>query len=113
MVANRWSKINYKTAACVIPAMTGHTMAASAHIMYVYYEEKIYRYEFQAMIWHKLKKSLKSPKVKGQCTMQLVDKYLYLFGNTLEGPAIFKLNLEKAWILVPSDPLPDYPVLCN
>lgn len=111
MAGNRWNKVNYKTAACVIPAMTGHTMAASMHIMYVYYEEKIYRYEFQAMIWHKLKKSLKSPKIKGQSTMQLVDKYLYLFGNTLEGPSIFKLNLEKAWILIPSDPLPDYPVL--
>ena len=107
---DKWNKINYKTVACVIPPMSLHAMAASTQFMYVYYEEKIYRYDFQGQIWHKLKKSLKSPKIKGQCTMQLLYKYLYLFGNTADGSNIYKLNLEKAWLWVPGDAMADYSV---
>jgi hypothetical protein len=111
LIQDRWNKINYKTVACPIPAMSLHAMAASSQFMYVYYEEKIYRYDLQGMVWHKLKKSLKAPKIKGQCTMQLVDTYLYLIGNTLEGPSVFRLNLEKAWLWVPSDAMTDYSVI--
>lgn len=94
----------------MVPAMSLHSMVSSSQFMYVYSEEKIYRYELQGQNWHKLKKSLKSPKLRGQSTMQLIDKHLYLFGNTEDGPSMFKLNLEKAWLWLPGDAMADYSV---
>jgi BTB/POZ domain len=91
--------------------MSQHAMASSPQFMYVYYEDKIYRYDILNQTWHKLKKSLKSPRIKGQCTMQLVDKYLYLVGNTHDGPEVYRLNLEKAWLWVPGDSMVDYSVI--
>lgn len=110
LLQSRWSKIPYKPIACMIPTMTQHAAAANQHFMYIYYEEKIYRYEFQTQNCYKLKKSLKAPKCKGQCTMQLVNNYLYLFGNTSEGAMLYRLNLTKGWVWVPGDTMPDYSV---
>jgi len=94
----------------MIPPMSQHTAAANNQFMYVLYEDKVYRYDINNQVWHRLKKSLKAPKMRGQCTMQLLDNYLYLFGSNEEGTQLFRLNLEKAWLWLPGDNTGDYSV---
>ena len=110
---SRWTKIQYKAQGCVIPPMTCHAAAGSNMFMYVYdfTEAMIYRFDTQSLVWHKLKRSLKTPKTIGPATMQLFNNFLYLFANCPEGARLFRLNLEKAWLWVPRDLMTDYSVI--